>query len=194
MNANRRFLAALLCVSTAAQADTITERSVARAQSVIDAAVAAHGGSERLSALESLSIRHETGTHAVGQSRGTTPPWDVNENNGSDAIHVDDAVFVTTNSGNGGGFQFDNATVINGADSYQVDYRAGTATPIAEPDFATSSGPFVRVTPALLLRDAERRAHTAMYLGEEERGGRTYDVVAFSMEVGPAISLFVDRE
>ncbi len=194
MNANRWFIAALLSASTAVQAETITERSVTKAQSVIEAAVAAHGGSERLNALETLLITHETGIHAVGQSLGTAPPWDVNENNGIDAIHMDDAVFVTTNKGHGGGFQFDNATVINGDDSYQVDYRAGTATPIAEPDFATTSGPFVRVTPALLLRDAERRAHTAMYLGEEERGERTYDVVGFSMEVGPAISLFVDRE
>jgi glyoxylase-like metal-dependent hydrolase (beta-lactamase superfamily II) len=65
---------------------------------------------------------------------------------------------------------------------------------IVEPDFATTSGPFKRITPALLVRTLQDRAANAYYLGETEVGGKDYDVVGFSMTVGPAISLYFDKE
>ena len=80
------------------------------------------------------------------------------------------------------------------ADSYQLNFRAGTAAQIAEPDFDTTSGPFMRVTPALLVRQVRDRAQNAYYLGEVKADGGKYDVVGFSMAVGPAISLYFDKE
>lgn len=62
---------------------------------------------------------------------------------------------------NGGGFVGENATIINAEDSRQINYRAGTVAKIAEPDYATASGPFVRVTPALLLRTLNDRIANA---------------------------------
>ncbi len=186
-------LAAVL-VTAASQASNVTQTSVEKAQAVIDAAVEAHGGTALTEGLRTLEIAHETVNHAIGQSRRPGAPWDRNENAGTSAVDLENGVFVTRNHGNGGGFEFATATIISGEDSVQVDYRAGTATPIPEPDMATTSGPFVRVTPALLVRQVHSRAHTAHYLGRVDYGGAVHDVVAFSMEVGPAISLYFDAK
>jgi glyoxylase-like metal-dependent hydrolase (beta-lactamase superfamily II) len=175
-------------------AGNLTQKNVEKAAAIIEAAVEAHGGADKLESLVSVVVEHETENVATGQSRKAAPPWDRNPSAGVTAIDLENSVFVTKNHGSGGGFEFDNATIINGEESYQVDYRAGTLAQIAEPDFNTTSGPFFRVTPALLVRQAGERVQTAHYLGDVESGGRTYDVVAFSMEVGPAISLYIDKE
>ena len=175
-------------------AENLTQKNVEKARAIIDAAVEAHGGSEKLSSINSIVIEHETDNIAVGQSRKAGPPWDRNPSTGIDAIDIENDVFVTKNRGKAVGFEFNNGTVINAEESYQLDYRAGTAAPILEPDFNTTSGPFIRITPALLVRQLSERAHTAHYLGEVNADGRAHDVVGFSMEVGPAISLYFDKE
>jgi glyoxylase-like metal-dependent hydrolase (beta-lactamase superfamily II) len=175
-------------------AENLTQKNVEKAQAIIEAAVEAHGGPEKLESVNSIVVEHETEIVATGQSRHAAPPWDRNPQAGIDAIDLENAVFVTRNHGTGGGFEFNNATVINAEESYQINYRAGTAAPIAEPDFDTTSGPFIRVTPALLVRQLSEHSRTAHFLGEAKVDGRTHDVVAFSMEVGPAISLYFDQE
>jgi hypothetical protein len=95
---------------------------------------------------------------------------------------------VTRNQGTAVGFEFNNATIINGEQSAQLDFRAGTHAKIAEPDFDTASGPFMRVTPALLVRQLHDRSQNAYYLGETTADDQLYDVVGFSMAVGPALN------
>ena len=58
----------------------------------------------------------------------------------------------------------------------------------------TTSGPFVRVTPALLLRTLNDRSANAHYLGETKLDEKDYDVIGFSMTVGPAISMYFEKE
>lgn len=186
-------LAAMMCASLVC-AENLTQANVAQAQAVIDAAVEAHGGDERLSGLNSMVIDHETINIAGGQSRKAEPPWDRNKAIGMNAVDIENNIFVTENSGNGGGFEFDGGTIINGESSYQLNYRSGTWAPIAEPDFDTTSGPFMRVTPALLVRQVRDRAQNAYYLGDTEVDGELFDVVGFSMAVGPAISLYFEKD
>jgi glyoxylase-like metal-dependent hydrolase (beta-lactamase superfamily II) len=174
-------------------AGNLTEKRTEKARAVIAAAVEAHGG-ERLEGLKTLIIETEAVNYAVGQSRGAEPPWDTSESVAFDAIDLDNSIFINRGTFNGGGFEGHGGTIINGEDSYQVDYRAGTAAPVADPDFATSSGPFVRVTPALLVRTLKDRESNAYYLGEETIDGKKYDVVGFSMTVGPAITAYFDKE
>ncbi len=185
--------AALLFVSVAA-AGNFTQENTDKAKALIDAAIEAHGGDALLSELETMIVRQRSTTHAVGQSLGTEPPWDTSEGTGYDAIDLAKYVYVNRNIGSGGGFQNDGGTIINGDASYQLDYRSGTVAEIAEPDFETASGPFVRVTPALLLRNLNDRRANAYYLGETEVDGKAYSIVGFSMAVGPAISLYFDQE
>ncbi len=193
----KRILSVTLACTLAsglAGAENFTQVNTDKAREIIAAAVEAHGGSALIDDLQTLIIEHETVTYAVDQSRAAEPPWDKNKDVGIDALDIDASVFVTTSENNGGGFEARNATIINGDESYQLDYRAGTAAKIAEPDFATTSGPFVRVTPGLLIRTLNDRAANAYYLGDTEVDGVSYDVVGFSMTVGPAISLYFHKK
>jgi glyoxylase-like metal-dependent hydrolase (beta-lactamase superfamily II) len=180
--------------SSLACAENFTETNTDKAKEVIAAAVEAHGGSALLSDLHTLIIETETINHSVDQSRGTEKPWDTNVSQSVDVIDLDNSIFVNDTENDGGGFQSHNATIINGEESYQLNYRAGTVARIAEPDFATTSGPFVRVTPAALIRTLNNRAANAHYLGDTEVDGVSYDVIGFSMTVGPAISMYFHKE
>ena len=117
-------MAGMLALSVA-HADNFTEKNTDKAKKIIDLAVEAHGGEQLLDGLETLVIANETINYSVDQSRGTEPPWDEAPATGYSAIDIDNNVFVTRNSGTGGGFENDNMTIINGDDSYQLDYRAG---------------------------------------------------------------------
>ena len=182
-----------LLASSLVCAGNLTEKNTDKAKAIIAAAMEAHGG-EQLEDLQTLIIETESVNYAFGQSRGTEPPWDKSEAVAFDAIDLENSVFVNRGTFNGGGFEGYGGTIINADDSFQLDYRAGTAAPIAEPDFDTASGPFVRVTPALLVRTLKDRETNAYYLGEESIDGETYDAVGFSMTVGPAITAYFDKE
>ncbi len=188
-----RFALLLLLISGTAISSNLTQQSVEKATEVITAAVEAYGGQDRLHGLNTLIIEHETINVAVNQSRKPEPPWDRNTSSGISAVDFEHEVFYTRNSGSGGGFENDNATLINGDDSFQFNFRANTAAPVAQPDFDNASGPFMRVTPALLVKLASERVHTAHYLGSTTIDGNAHDVITFAMEVGPAISLYFDQ-
>ncbi len=148
MKLNASLLLAGVLSASLVCAENLTQKNVEKAQGIIKAAVEAYGGADKLESINSITIEHKTEIVATGQSRKAAPPWDRNPTAGVDAIDIENDVFVTKNHGTGSGFEFNNATVINGEESYQLNFRAGTAAPIAEPDFNTTSGPFVRVTPA----------------------------------------------
>ena len=153
-------LLGLFVVGTA-HAANFTEENTDKAKAIIDAAVDAHGGDALMDDLRTLVIENRTVNYSVDQSRGTEEPWDTSVNEGFDAIDIENSVFVNYAKGSGGGFENDNSTIINGDESYQLNFRAGTAARIEEPDFATTSGPFVRVTPALLIRTLKDREANA---------------------------------
>ena len=175
-------------------AENFTQSNVDKAHEIIAAATEAHGGDALLNDLRTLVITNETINYSVDQSRSAEPPWDKSESKGTNVIDLDRSIFVNKFTGGGGGFEARTGTIINGDESYQIDYRAGTIAKIAEPDYDTTSGPFVRVTPALLIRTLNNRSANAYYLGETDVDGEDFDVVGFSMTVGPAISLYFDKE
>jgi glyoxylase-like metal-dependent hydrolase (beta-lactamase superfamily II) len=177
-----------------AYADNFTQENTDKAKALIAAAVEAHGGDALMDDLRTLVIENRTVNYSVDQSRGTEAPWDTSVNEGFDAIDIESSVFVNVAKGVGGGFEFSNSTIINGEESYQINFRAGTVALIAEPDYATTSGPFVRVTPALLIRTLKDREANAHYLGETTADGTDYNVIGFSMTVGPAISMYFEKD
>ncbi len=180
--------------ASVAHAKNFTEHNTEKAKALIDAAVEAHGGDALMNDLQTLIVETSTTTYSVDQSRGTEAPWDTSTNESLDAIDLDKSIFVNKSKGEGGGFEFHNGTIINGDQSYNLNLRAGTVAGIAEPDYDTASGPFVRVTPALLLRTAKEREANAHYLGETNIDGVDYNIVGFSMTVGPAISLYFEKD
>ncbi len=177
----------------AANAANFTEENTDKAKAIIDAAVAAHGGDAMMDDLRTLVVETHTLNYSVDQSRGTEAPWDTSMNTSYDVMDLENSIYVNQASGTGGGFENNNSTIINGEESFQLDFRAGTVARIAEPDYATTSGPFVRVTPALLIRALKDREANAHFLGETTVDGTDYNVVGFSMEVGPAISLYIEK-
>ncbi|MEM7611097.1 MAG: MBL fold metallo-hydrolase [Pseudomonadota bacterium] len=183
-----------LAMINTASAGNLTQKNNEKTTAVIAKVVEAYGGSEVLASLDSVIVEHQTINVAVDQSPATEPPWARNQAAGISAIDLGDSAFATINAGEGVGFEFHNATVINGDESFQLDYRAGLARPIESPNFDQSSGPFVRVTPALLVHQLQNHARTAHHLGVVKHDDRKHDVIAFSMSVGPAISLYIDRE
>jgi hypothetical protein len=183
-----------LVLGNIAHAENLTQENVKKAKGIIDEAVAAYGGKKLLSSMNTVIIENETINIASGQSLKPEPPWDRNQSTGISAVDFKNKIFVTRNHGTAVGFVFDNGTIINAEKSAQLDFRAGTVAAITEPDFDTSSGPFMRVTPALLVRQLHDRSQNAYYLGETNIEGQDYDVVGFSMAVEPALSLYFERE
>ena len=195
---NRIFLlfviAAIAVVAPLQAEETLPLKSVNKANEVIDAALAAHGGADKLAELNSLIQKSEFINYAYGQSRRPNPPWDKGEQVNFNVIDFEQDVFVNRNAGVGGGFVFEGGTIINGEDSWQLNYRAGTAAPLAEPDLNTASGPFIRVTPALLMKQLQDRRQFSHWIGEADFNGRPHDIVTLVMEVGPGLSLYIDQE
>ena len=186
---------AALTTGMATQADdSLPLQSVNKANEVIDAALEAHGGAERLSELNSLYQESEFTNYATNQSRLPDPPWDKSTQTSVNAIDFEEGIFYTRNAGTGGGFEFDGATIIDEDNSWQLDYRAGTAAPIAEPDLNTTAGPFIRITPALLMKQLQERRQVSHWLGVVNLDGRPHDVITLVMEVGPGLSLYIDQE
>lgn len=175
-------------------AESLPLKSVNRANEVIDAALEAHGGAETLSNLQSLVQKSEMNTFRTGQSRKPGPPYDKGTLSSLSAIDIEKKRFYNRNKGEGGGYVFSQGTVINGDDSWQLDFRAGIAAPLVEPDYDTQSGPFIRITPALLMKQLQARRGQSNWLGETEVDGRKHDVVTLVMAVGPALALYIDQE
>ncbi|MGK2925721.1 MAG: MBL fold metallo-hydrolase, partial [Lysobacterales bacterium] len=186
--------AILLLTSGAALAESLPLRSVNQANAVIDAAVEAYGGTEALDALQTVAQKQNFTTYATGQSRKPGPPWDEGKASNFNAIDLENEIFVNHNAGEGGGFVFDQGVIINDDKSWQLNHFAGTAAPLAEPDYDTQSGPFIRVTAPLLIKQLLARRQAAHWLGEAEVDGRMHDIVTLVMETGPGLALYFDRQ
>ena len=187
--------ASLLLMSAGAVAEeTLPLNAVNKANEVIDAVLEAYGGAEAISNLNTVERKSKWTTWATNQSRAPGPPWDEGGIINFTAIEFKNQTFVGKNKGSGGGFDFNGSQIIKGEESWQVNYRGGTITPQATADFNTTSGPFIRVTAPLLVKQLQNRRQTSHWLGEAEFDGRTHDVITLVMEVGPALSLYVDKE
>jgi len=184
----------VLATSLVSAEDTLPLKAVNRAGEVIDAALEAYGGAEVIANLISVARKSHFTTWATNQSRSPGPPWDENEQWSFSAVDFENETFVGKNKGSGGGFDFNASQIIKGEEGWNVNYRGGTVTPIAEPDFNTTSGPFIRVTAPLLVKQLQNRRQTSHWLGEVEFEGRPHDVITLVMEVGPALSLYFDKE
>lgn len=180
--------------SSSVVAESLPLKSVNKANEVIAAAIEAHGGQEALENLSSVVQKSTLVTWQTGQSRKPGPPYDKGKGSNLQAIDLESSIYFSHNTGEGGGYVFDQGVIIDGEDSWQLNHRAGTAAPIAEPDFDTQSGPFIRVTPPLLMKQLQARAGQSNWLGEVEIDGKPHDVVTLVMAVGPVLSLYIDRE
>lgn len=173
--------------------DTLPLQAVNKAGEVIDAAIEAYGGEETLKGLKTVTRKSTFTTWAVDQSLKPEKPWDQGKTSNFAAIDLEQKIFVGRNAGSGGGFDFNGSQVIKGEEGWTIDYRAGTVTTVPEPDYNTASGPLIRVTEPLLVKQLMERRQTSHWLGEVEFDGRPHDIITLVMEVGPALSLYFDQ-
>lgn len=174
--------------------DTIALNAVNWANEVIDAAIEAYGGQDAIDGLDTVARRSEFTTWATNQSRSPGPPWDRGSQNILQAVDFGNTAFTSRQSGVTGGFEFSTQQLIEDGKGWNVDYRAGIVTDNPQPDFDTAAGPFIRVTAPLLVKQLSERRQTSHWLGEAEFDGQPHDIVTLVMEVGPALSLWFDRE
>jgi glyoxylase-like metal-dependent hydrolase (beta-lactamase superfamily II) len=186
--------ASLLISSAAIAEETIPLNAVNKANEVIDAAIEAYGGAEAITNLNSVARKNKFTTWATNQSLKPGAPWDKGETENFQAINFENEQFRNYNVGTGGGFNFEGGQLINGEESYNFDFRGGTMSEVPAPDFNTTSGPLIRVTAPLLVKQLQNRRQTSHWLGEVDFEGRKHDVVTLVMEVGPALSLYFDQE
>ncbi|MEN7343090.1 MAG: MBL fold metallo-hydrolase [Pseudomonadota bacterium] len=186
------FIALCFSLIPLAIAGNLTEQNEAKTGKIIAKLVERYGGSDTLSSLDSIVVKHDNVFVSVGQSKKPTPPWDTSTATGVSAIDLAAERFAISNRGSGGGFEYHEATLINDTQSYELDYRSGYARPIEDPNYEQSTGPFVRVTPVLLVKALQDHARTAHFLGKASIEDREHYVVRFAMNQGPAISLYVD--
>lgn len=186
--------AGLLASGAALAENTIPLNAVNKANEVIDAVLEAYGGAEAIANLNAVARKNHFTTWGTFQSKKPGPPWDENQTENWGAINFAEEQFRGYNQGSGGGFDFEGGQLINGEDSYTFDFRGGTMTEIAAPDFNTTAGPFIRVTAPLLVKQLQERRQTAHWLGEAEFEGRSHDIITLVMEVGPALALYFDQE
>jgi len=182
-------------LSMQTHAANISQETLAKAQAVIDKAVEAFGGKDKLTALKQMQIASDVTDTANGQSLKPDPPWDKSDSSVFNAIDFDKKIYVNSFYRNDDGGEFSNKNINNGENSLRVDLIDKTfsnykATP---EDFMQVAGPFIRVTTPLLIKQLMQRADTSTYLGEVSFNNKPHDVTRFVMEAGPAISLYFDK-
>jgi len=184
----------LLCSVTVAAKDSIPLNAVNRAGEVIDAAIEAYGGSERLAGIKTVLRESDFKTWATNQSLTPGPPWDQSVQKNFAAVDFENKIFIGRQEGSQGGFEFKTAQIIKGEQGWNLDYRSGTVTDQPSPDFNNAAGPLIRVTAPLLVKQLQERRHTSYWLGEVKLDGRPHDIITLVMEAGPALSLYFDRD
>ena len=141
MKALTTAVALSLAFSAQATAKNITQDNVEKAQAVIAQVIEAYGGAESLNELKTLRVKADTVNYAVNQSRKPEPPWDKNSGTVFNAIDLENSIFVSRNSGDGGGFEFDGGQIINAPSSASRSHRSW---PPPCPDRQWSSRPRTR--------------------------------------------------
>jgi glyoxylase-like metal-dependent hydrolase (beta-lactamase superfamily II) len=174
-----------------ATTSTATEASYRRAREVLEAAFEAHGGRVRLGAIRTIRLRERGLQHHRHQSRLVDPPFshapreediDVDVQNGR-LRHAIRSAFP--------GNAFANLTILDGQRGTFIDLGARSATPLPTGRL-TIGHSALRHLPHFILLEADSRAVTLRYLGQERHAGRPADVLTFVRTDGQLATLYVD--
>lgn len=186
----------VLCTTLASAAEnpeTLAERSQARARKVIDAAVAAIGGTEALLGIETLKLQLKGETWPRLQMPTPSPPFEPGRFQESLVLDLKDNRLHLEQRVSGAGFDGHNTIVIKSGEGTAYDHRALTATPIpAEQATQQQFVQYYRRLPNLILRQALDGANSLRYLGEDQFKGRKHNVITFVMPDTQQVALYVD--
>ena len=171
--------------------------SHARARTVLDAAIQAHGGESRLRALDDVTVEYDGRRHMEYQSHRLARPWDVQRWQWRYVLDLKRSRFrADRESRYPRDFLFTGRQVVTPQGGWYVDpRRAGTGdelSPIGPEAWNAVRAAWTRDVPPLVLVRALDRAPTLRSLGPSVDGGRRYDVVTYAEAEGTQIALYVD--
>ena len=178
----------ILAWGGAAGADVFLSR-YAGAQPVIQRAVEAYGGADRLRALTSIRMRTKGTIFQRYQSRVPGPPFDAVEGNEHNyLVDLADGRF----RGEFLGPVFSNALIIRDGSTYAIDLVRETWT--ERPNAADLRAHFIqRIVPPLLALKLYQRSRSAILTGTSTIDGAVNDVLALAWDDGNVYMIHVAR-
>ena len=189
-------LAGLLlpCPLGAQGSDATTLSSYRQARAVLDSALAAHGGEERLRALRSIQFRYDGVTHWRNQSPSAKPPWATTPASGRFVFdYAGERSLWETRSEFPGGFHNHALHRFSPAESWTANFPLQSWFARNDSTSAMRRG-LNRFLPHGHLLTARDRVATIRYQGTSRHDGRPHDVLLYTLPDGGApVALHVDR-
>jgi len=180
-------LAALQCGSAPAeQADSATFRSYQRARAVLQRAIDAHGGLERIRAIENASGEYDGLRTMINQSPRPEGPWDKQPASGRFIIdRRGDRLYMVTSTAYAGIGAFSGAWAITGTEGihWEPPKNHYGSEIIAKMSGASDTdgtwANVIRWVPSFLLLSAWDNSTNLRWIGAYEKNGRNYEAIGF---------------
>lgn len=174
-----------LAVIGVSQAEVFLD-AYTKAQPVIDKAVSAYGGPEKIGAIDTFHVLEKTKIQQRYQSRRLGPPFDVVEGSTDIAFDRTSGNFRASFGG-----PFPTMQIVRGEDSQQIDLTRMVSTPAGAP--IDQNTHFInRIVPALLVNKLYQRAQNVTWAGQSRIDDRLNDVLSIAWDTGQVYMVHVD--
>lgn len=182
-----------LAASSGPQPITFTIDSYTRARQILDAALEASGGADRIGELKSLSWEQKGSLYARNQSPRNERPFARNTQESRSVLDLESGWLVSEITNRFPTFLFSTRTVIKDEDKFVINLvnRTFQRNDTLE---AVNFGFMHRLFPPLLLRKASQQATSLRWLGQTEVDDRPHEVIGFAWDNGQAVTLLIDSE
>jgi len=183
-------------VSPRAQAPSTTGlRAATRGIALIDSAIAANGGLERLRAVDDITVKYRGRRWMAWQSETASPPWNVQPTLNELVVDIkNNRVLRHGVTRYPADFAFTSTQMIVGANGFFFDpTRAGTGDVVSRVTGPPSStGAPRRELPALELLQVRDRSESVRWVGEQTEGGARLQGVSYAQPNGAVYTLWID--
>ena len=170
-------------------------RAATRGLAVLDSAIVANGGLDRLRAVEDFTMRYRGRRWMAYQSKSAVPPWTTQPTLTDMVIDIkNNRVWRYGETRYPADFVFTSAQIMKGQDAFFFDpTRAGFNDAISRatgPQNPTMGAR--REVPALELLQARDRSESVRWVGERTDGGRRQHGVSYAQPNGAIYTLWID--
>ncbi len=192
MRTSTIMLAALLAAALLSAQDPTLLTSYQEARRVIDRAVAATGGLERLRTIRNVTVRFEGELVHRNQSRSPEPPYDRTPNRSLLAHDSAGGRLRFDNEGSWvGGFDWSNRLMTDGKTGRWFDVLRRYEFPMDSPALSNQQMTMRRL-PHVVLLEALDHARTLRHLGTNTIDGRPHEIVAMAGSDDRLLQLYLD--
>lgn len=177
-----------------------TFSSYESAKQILDAAIAAHGGTENIRRADKIAIDYKSVNFPLGQSYSFTQPLaGIPRGSTKTLIDYGGGRYITESESNfPGGYKFNFRFVVSPKRSFSIDVlqnrRGNEVRTLSEPQKIQNKIGALSEVPHLLLLYVAQRPETLRSLGEAEIDGRKFSVISFAAENGTAMNLYFDAQ